>query len=67
VHKRAAKEAEPLLATLWESLPAADATKIERFLKRVHAVFARGAAQGDGRNTNGSARRPAGNPKSSAN
>src|SRR5581483_5349339 len=38
-HRRAAKEAEPLLAALWDSMKTADAGDIERFLKRVHAVF----------------------------
>ena len=39
VQKRAAKEAEPLLTELCNSMGRSDAAGIERFLKRVHAVF----------------------------
>jgi DNA-binding MarR family transcriptional regulator len=39
VQRRAAKDAEPLLAALWECVADSDRGLIERFLQRVHAVF----------------------------
>jgi DNA-binding MarR family transcriptional regulator len=48
VQQRAAKEAGPLLAALGESMKGLSAADIERFLKRVHIVFAGGAATGNG-------------------
>jgi len=61
VQKRAAKEAEPLLATLWASMKGTSAGDIERFLKRVHAVFSASPAIG-----NGAAKRPRAKGKRSA-
>jgi len=49
VQRRAAKEAEPLLGSLWGSMKGTDAAEIERFLKRVHAVFSPAGAGGNGR------------------
>lgn len=46
--RRAAKDAEPLLAALWDSMKGADAGGIERFLKRVHAVFSASGATDNG-------------------
>lgn len=48
VHKRAAKEAGPLLETLWESMKGTSAADIERFLKRVHADFSTSGPAGNG-------------------
>jgi len=48
IQRRAAKEAEPLLAALWDSMKGADAGGIERFLKQIHAVFSAGGATGNG-------------------
>jgi DNA-binding MarR family transcriptional regulator len=48
IQRRAAKEAEPLLAALWDSMKGADAGGIERFLKRIHSVFSAGGAAGNG-------------------
>jgi MarR family transcriptional regulator, organic hydroperoxide resistance regulator len=60
VQRRTAKEAEPLLGALWDSMNGASAADIERFLKRAHAVFT-SAATG-----NGAAKRPATKAKQSA-
>src|SRR5262245_3663096 len=48
VQRRAAKEAEPLLAALWDSMKGTGAADIKRFLKRVHAVFTASATTGNG-------------------
>jgi MarR family transcriptional regulator, organic hydroperoxide resistance regulator len=61
VQRRAAKEAEPLLATLWESMKGASAADIEKFLKRVHNVFSSSPTAG-----NGAVKRPAAKAKQSA-
>jgi len=39
VQRRAAKEAEPLLAALWDGMKGIDSASVERFLKRVHSTF----------------------------
>jgi DNA-binding MarR family transcriptional regulator len=39
VQRRAAKDAESLLAALWDSMKGSDAHDIEKFLKRVHCAF----------------------------
>jgi len=66
VQKRAAKDAQPLLASLWNSMKGASATEIERFLKRVHAAFAPGAGNENGTSGNGQPKRPVARSKSAA-
>jgi DNA-binding MarR family transcriptional regulator len=51
VQRRASRESQPLLATLWDCMPGASQAQIVRFLKRVHAAFSAPAAG------NGQARR----------
>ena len=65
VQKRAAREAVPLLAALSDSMKGASAADIERFLKRVHAVFAPGATKGNREASNGAAKLPKPKAKSS--
>lgn len=48
IQRRAAKEAEPLLAALSDNMKGTDAGGIERFLKRIHATFSVGGATGNG-------------------
>jgi DNA-binding MarR family transcriptional regulator len=64
VQRRAAKEAQPLLAALWESMQGGDAAEIERFLKRVHVVFS-GSATGNGATRRPGALRPTAKAKPS--
>jgi MarR family transcriptional regulator, organic hydroperoxide resistance regulator len=66
VQKRATKEADPLLATLCDSMKGTSAADIERFLKRVHAAFTRGVATESGTAGNGVAKRPAAKANSSS-
>jgi len=56
IQRRAAKEAEPLLAALWDSMKGADAGGIERFLKRIHAVFSASGATANGQPKTSSAK-----------
>ena len=51
VQRRAAKEAEPVLASLWECLADFDRGQMERFLRRVHLVFSASPADANGRPT----------------
>src|SRR5262245_60568122 len=53
IQRRAAKEAQPLLTSLWECLNAGSRANVERFLKRAHSAFAAGSASG----ANGKTRR----------
>jgi len=48
IQRRAAKEADPLLDALWDSMKGADAGGIERFLKRVHSAFSASGGTGNG-------------------
>jgi DNA-binding MarR family transcriptional regulator len=61
VQRRASKDAAPLLVALSDSMQGARAGDIERFLKRVHAVFSGTAATG-----NGAAKRPTAKAKATA-
>jgi DNA-binding MarR family transcriptional regulator len=54
VQRRAAKDAEPIVATLWDCLPSCDRSQVERFLRCVHQVFSAPLALTNGR----SPRRP---------
>src|SRR5262245_45763208 len=49
VQRQAARESQPLLATLWDCMPGASRAEIERFLKRVHAAFSSPSSGGNGR------------------
>lgn len=59
VQKRAAKEAAPLLASLWECMKGSDRTTIEQFLKRTHAAFAFSTSITNGKTRNSPSRRAA--------
>jgi DNA-binding MarR family transcriptional regulator len=48
VQRRAAKDAELLLAALWDCVADRDRSQIERFLQRVHAVFSMPLAGANG-------------------
>ena len=48
VQQRAAKEAEPILAALWDCMADCDRSQIERFLRCVQQVFAAPLAEGNG-------------------
>src|SRR5262245_19109247 len=56
IQRRAAKEAEPLLAALWDSMKGADSDRIERFLKRIHAVFSASGTTANGQQKASSAK-----------
>lgn len=62
IQRRAAKEAQPLLAALWESMQAANRNDIERFLKRIHATFSATAARADRRSRRNSSDASPANP-----
>jgi DNA-binding MarR family transcriptional regulator len=49
VQRRAAKEAEPILAALWDCLTDFDRTQVERFLRRVHQISSVSSAEANGR------------------
>jgi len=49
VQRQAARESKPLLAALWDCMPGASQSQIERFLKRAHAAFSSPAGGGNGR------------------
>jgi DNA-binding MarR family transcriptional regulator len=49
VQRRAAKDAEPIVATLWDCTADCDRRLIERFLQCVHQVFSTPLAQANGR------------------
>jgi DNA-binding MarR family transcriptional regulator len=49
VQRQAAKESQPLLATLWECMLGANRPEIERFLKRIHSAFSSSALRANGR------------------
>jgi DNA-binding MarR family transcriptional regulator len=51
VQRRAAKAAEPIVATLWGCLADGDRSQIERFLRCVHQVFSAPPAQANGQPT----------------
>ena len=48
VQRRAAKDAEPIVATLWDCMADCDRRQIERFLQCVHQVFSAPLAERDG-------------------
>src|SRR5262245_57783753 len=48
IQRRAAKESEPLLSSLWECMEATDRSQVERFLKRIHAVFSAATTTANG-------------------
>jgi DNA-binding MarR family transcriptional regulator len=48
VQRRAAKEAEPILAALWDCLADCDRGQIERFLQCVHHVFSAPPSEANG-------------------
>jgi DNA-binding MarR family transcriptional regulator len=51
VQRRAAKDAEPIVATLWDCMADCDRSQIERFLKCVHQVFSVPPAEASGQRT----------------
>jgi DNA-binding MarR family transcriptional regulator len=51
VQRRTAKDAEPLLAALWDCMADCDRTQIERFLQCVHRVFSMPPADANGQPT----------------
>jgi DNA-binding MarR family transcriptional regulator len=48
VQRRAAKDAEPIVATLWDCMADCDRRQIERFLQCVHQVFSVPPAEANG-------------------
>jgi len=48
VQRRAAKNAEPIVATLWDCMTDCDRRHIERFLQCVHQVFSAPLAEANG-------------------
>ena len=61
VQRRGAKDAEPLLATLWKCMAGTERKDIERLLKRVHTTFS-AASDGNGQPGSRSAKRPNSRP-----
>jgi DNA-binding MarR family transcriptional regulator len=61
VQRRAAKDAEPIVATLWDCMADCDRGQIERFLQRVHQVFSAPLGEGNGQPTRRTSRRRATN------
>jgi DNA-binding MarR family transcriptional regulator len=53
VQRTAAKDAEPVLAALWDCMANSDRGTIEQFLQRVHAVFCVPPAGGNGQPPSG--------------
>jgi DNA-binding MarR family transcriptional regulator len=51
VQRRAARDAEPIVATLWDCMAGCDRRHIERFLRCVHEVFSAPPAEANGRPT----------------
>jgi DNA-binding MarR family transcriptional regulator len=51
VQRRAAKDAEPIVATLWGCTADSDRRQIERFLRCVHQAFAAPPAEANGQPT----------------
>jgi DNA-binding MarR family transcriptional regulator len=51
VQRRAAKDAEPIVATLWDCMADTDRSEIERFLQCVHQVFSVPLADANGERT----------------
>jgi DNA-binding MarR family transcriptional regulator len=48
VQRRAAKDAEPIVAALWDCMADCDRSQIERFLRCVHQVFSAPPAETNG-------------------
>jgi DNA-binding MarR family transcriptional regulator len=48
VQQRAAKDAEPIVGTLWDCLANFDRSQVERFLRCVHQAFSAPPAEGNG-------------------
>jgi DNA-binding MarR family transcriptional regulator len=48
VQKRAAKDAEPIVATLWDCMADCDRGQVERFLQCVHQVFSPPSGEANG-------------------
>jgi DNA-binding MarR family transcriptional regulator len=59
VQRRAAKDAEPIVATLWDCMAECDRRQIERFLGCVHQVFSAPLAEANGQPTRRPSRRRA--------
>jgi DNA-binding MarR family transcriptional regulator len=59
VQRRAAKDAEPIVAALWDCMADCDRGQIERFLRCVHQVFSAPPAEANGRPTRRAPRRRA--------
>jgi DNA-binding MarR family transcriptional regulator len=57
VQRRAAKDAEPIVATLWGCMADCDRRQIERFLQCVHQIFSAPPAEANGQPTRRSPRR----------
>jgi DNA-binding MarR family transcriptional regulator len=51
VQRRAANDAEPIVAALWDCMADCDRRQIERFLRSVHQVFSAPPAEANGRPT----------------
>jgi hypothetical protein len=51
VQRRAAKDAEPIVATLWDCTADCDRRQIEKFLQCVHQVFSVPPAEANGQQT----------------
>jgi DNA-binding MarR family transcriptional regulator len=49
VQRRAARDAEPIVAALWDCMTDCDRSQIERFLRCVHQVFSAPLAETNGR------------------
>jgi hypothetical protein len=48
VQQRAARDAEPIVDTLWNCMANCDRGEIEQFLQYVHQVFSAPLAEGNG-------------------
>jgi DNA-binding MarR family transcriptional regulator len=57
VQQRAARDAEPIVATLWNCMADCDRKQIERFLQSVHQVFSGPAVEANGQQTRRSPQR----------
>jgi DNA-binding MarR family transcriptional regulator len=59
VQRRAARDAEPLLAALWDCVADGERSQIVHFLQRVHAVFSAAFTGANGQPTGRASRRNA--------
>jgi DNA-binding MarR family transcriptional regulator len=57
VQRRAAKDSEPIVDTLWECLAGCDRSQVEKFLQHVHQVFSAPGGEANGKTSRRSSAR----------